>query len=159
MAGDENVTTKWRRCFATLRSRQTPGSRHRGASRSLLAGESLDDAEKAIAQVRTIDMDGLLRDYTVGPWLTEMKRTSTMTPPPPRVTGFMATPRSRVHLMIEGELPLCSHKQAAGKAADRPLAPLKTADDLEAAAWGRQICQVCLGKASAAAQLRLEALQ
>ena len=138
--------------------------KHRAAgiavlARSLLAGESLDDAEKAIAQVRTIDMDGLLRDYTVGPWLTEMKRTSTMTPPPPRVTGFMATPRSRVHLMIEGELPLCSHKQAASKAADRLSAPLKTADDLEAAAWGRQICQVCLGKASAAAQLRLEALQ
>ena len=138
--------------------------KHRAAgvavlARSLLANESLEQAEKEISKVRTIDMPGLLKDYTVGPWLAEMKRTSHMTPPPPQIKGFMATQRSNVHLMTVEELPLCSHKQAAQRAQDRLAAPLTTEDDMEAAAWGRPICQVCLGKASAGAQLRLGSLR
>ena len=138
--------------------------KHRAAgvavlARSLLANESLEQAEKEISKVRTIDMPGLLKDYTVGPWLAEMKRTSHMTPPPPQIKGFMATQRSNVHLMTVEELPLCSHKQSAQRAQDRLAAPLTTEDDMEAAAWGRPICQVCLGKASAGAQLRLGSLR
>jgi len=134
--------------------------RHRAAgvsalARSLLPAESLEDAERAISAVREIDMAGLLKDYTVGPWMADMKRTSLMTPPPPKLIGFMATLRSNVHLMTESETPLCSHKQAIQKAQDRLSAPLKTADECEAAAWGRPICQVCLGKAPAGAQIGL----
>lgn len=128
-------------------------------ARSLLANESLEQAEQEILKVRAIDMKGLLKDYTIGPWLAEMKRTSYMTPPPPRIKGFIATPRSNIHLMTVEDVPLCSHKQSAQRAQDRLTDPLRSEDDLEAAAWSRPICQVCLGKASAGAQLRLAAVR
>lgn len=160
---------QWRLAWPVIKSSLQSGEsvlvhcvagRHRAAgvsvlARSLLAGESLEDAERAISAVREIDMAGLLKDYTVGPWMADMKRTSLMTPPPPKLIGFMATLRSNVHLMTESETPLCSHKQAIQKAQDRLSAPLKTADECEAAAWGRPICQVCLGKAPAGAQIGL----
>ena len=137
--------------------------RHRGGgvavlARSILAQESLDESEAAIKKMRDIDLPGLFRDYTVGPWLAEMRRSSYMNPPLPAVVGYLATPRSHLHLMVDGELPLCFHKQNADKAPERLKGALRTKEILEAAAWLRPLCQACVGKAPAGVQLKCQEL-
>lgn len=135
--------------------------RHRGGGiavlcRALLANESLEEAETAIAKVRDIDLRGLWQDHTIAEWMASMKRTSMVGQPLPPITGFMATARSHTHLMVTGGVPLCHHKQQAEKATDRLTQPLTTTDEWEAAAWSRPLCQACLGRAPASVQLRLE---
>ena len=137
--------------------------RHRGGgvavlARSVLAQESLDASEAAIKQKRDIDLPGLLRDHTVGPWLADMRRTSYMNPPLPTVVGYIATQRSNLHLMVAGGAPLCSHKQNADKAPERLKGAFQTSELLEAAAWLRPLCQACVGKAPAGVQLRCREL-
>ena len=137
--------------------------RHRGGgvavlARAILAQESLDESEAAIKAMRDIDLPGLLRDHTVGPWLSEMRRSSHMNQPLPTVVGYIATPRSNLHLMVGGELPLCFHKQNAEKAPERLKGALRTDEILEAAAWQRPLCQACLGKAPAGLQVKCQDL-
>ena len=127
-------------------------------ARAILAQESLDESETAIKAMRDIDLPGLLRDHTVGPWLSEMRRSSHMNQPLPTVVGYIATPRSNLHLMVGGELPLCFHKQNAEKAPERLKGALRTDEILEAAAWQRPLCQACLGKAPAGLQVKCQDL-
>ena len=102
--------------------------------RALLANESLEEAETAIAKVRDIDLQGLWQDRTIAEWMASMKRTSMVGQPLPSITGFMATARSHTHLMVTGGVLLCHHKQQAEKATDRLTQPLTTTDEWEAAA-------------------------
>ena len=137
--------------------------KHRAAGigvlcRAVLAGESLIDAEKFIRSRRTIDIPGLVKDKGIGEWLAEMRRTTQLTPPWPKVIGCMATPKSKLHLMTEAELPLCQHKQTAEKMVDRLAKPMKTTQFFEAAAWLRPQCDACLGKAPAGIQQIFRAL-
>jgi len=137
--------------------------RHRGGgvavlARSVLAQESLEASEAVIKQKRDIDLPGLLRDHTVGPWLADMRRTSYMNPPLPTVVGYIATQRSNLHLMVAGGVPLCFHKQNAEKAPERLKGAFQTSELLEAAAWLRPLCQACVGKAPAGVQIRCREL-
>ena len=131
--------------------------KHRAAGvavlcRAVLAGESLQEAEDHIKKVRTIDLPGLVRNKGIGEWLAEMRRTTVLTAPHPKVVGCIATTKSKLHLMTDAELPLCQHKQSADKMVDRLSQPMKTTKFFEAAAWMRPTCDVCMGKAPAGVQ-------
>ena len=137
--------------------------KHRAAGvavlcRAVLCGESLMDAEAHIKTVRRIDLPGLVKDKSIGEWLAEMKRTTTLTAPHPKVVGCIATPKSKLHLMTAAELPLCQHKQSADKMVDRLSHPMKTTKFFEAAAWQRPTCEACMGKAPAGVQAIFRAL-
>ena len=131
--------------------------KHRAAGvavlcRAVLAGESLQEAEDHIKKVRTIDLPGLVHNKGIGEWLAEMRRTTVLTAPHPKVVGCIATTKSKLHLMTDAELPLCQHKQSADRMVDRLSQPMKTTKFFEAAAWMRPTCDVCMGKAPAGVQ-------
>jgi len=137
--------------------------KHRAAGiavlcRAVLCGESLIEAENHIKQVRRIDLPGLVKDKSIGEWLAEMKRSTTLTAPHPKVVGCIATTKSKLHLMTAAELPLCQHKQSADKVVDRLSHPMKTTKFFEAAAWQRPTCDACMGKAPAGVQAIFRAL-
>ena len=105
------------------------------------------DSCAAVSSMRDVEFHKLTRDKGVREWIHHAFRTSYVGEPLPRALGYMCTGRSKVHIRVEGDRPLCSHKQSAGRASERLVSPMFTDDLHEAMAWGRQMCEGCVAKA------------
>ena len=73
--------------------------------------------------------------------------------PMPVTDRFIATARSNVHLKTLDDVPLCTHKQSASKAAQRLVGPIFAKDIASAKAWNKPLCQVCLYVAAMVARM------
>lgn len=136
--------------------------RHRAAGlailvRALLSGTTISESHAVVKGLRDIEFENLVAKQHVSNWIHQTYRASYVGPPLPPAIGYIATLRSRLHIMAEGGAPLCSHKQSAGRAAERLLNPITTTSLLEAMAWGRELCGNCMAKAPAG--LRAKILQ
>eukprot|EP00434_Breviolum_minutum_P030559 symbB.v1.2.027024.t1/scaffold2740.1/size71859/1 len=134
--------------------------RHRAASvavllRSVFAAESIAQADSWVSQRRDIELHKIAYDRGIGLWMQEMLQKSQVGAPWPRVTGFIATARSNLHLRTIKGCPLCAHKQSAGKAFDRLSYPIQCTRVEEALAWNRPMCSVCMSRAPASWRVRL----
>ena len=127
--------------------------RHRagGASaliRAVMMGETLEDASDWIAQRRDTDVPGFCRDKEAAKWLQEAVKSTKRRDRWPRPSGYLATPRSALHLQGFKQVPLCMHHQKSDKA-QRLTDPMFTEDGDEAVAWDRPWCRACLARAPA----------
>ena len=100
-----------------------------------------------------INLSGLFRDSTVRDWIYSTRRSYTMMVPMPVTDRFIATARSNVHLKTLDDVPLCTHKQSASKAAQRLVGPIFAKDIASAKAWNKPLCQVCLYVAAMVARM------
>ena len=127
--------------------------RHRagGASalvRAVMTGETFEEASDWIAQRRDTDVPGFCRDKEAARWLQEAARNTKRRDRWPRPSGYLATPRSALHLQGFKQVPLCMHHQKSEKA-QRLTDPMFTEDGDEAVAWDRPWCRACLARAPA----------
>ena len=134
--------------------------RHRAAvvatmTRSLLAKESIETSAEWIAKRRDIQLGRITGDRGIGAWMHEMVKASDLGSPLPPLVGFIATLKSQLHIRLDGDIPLCRHRQGAARAADRLKFPLVTEDLKEAIAWGRPWCETCISKAPARLQMTI----
>ncbi len=162
--------TQWRTAWPTLKNTVLQGEtavihcmagRHRAAgiatlARSVLTGETFEESAKWIGRRRNIDLQGLFRDYRVREFLYSMKSTSRMTAALPRVTGYAATERSKVHLVTRECTPLSSFTFAEDNVAEPLTEAFYTEDDQEARSWNRSLCDACVGRAPASVQKRVQ---
>ena len=111
-------------------------------AKALLEGSSMADSCAAVSSMRDVEFHKLTRDKGVREWIHHAFRTSYVGEPLPRACGYMCTGRSKVHIRVEGDRPLCSHKQSAGRATDRLVSPMLTDDLHEAMAWGGRCVKV-----------------
>eukprot|EP00435_Cladocopium_sp_Y103_P038949 s935_g10.t1 len=127
--------------------------RHRGAflgvlCRALLAGETIDEANRHIEDRRNTQLHKVIQDKGMKKWLHETYRATNVGSPHPDPVGYAATDTSSAHITIADGCTLCKHKQADGKA-KRLVNPYTTDSVLEAVAWGRPWCNECLRRAPA----------
>ncbi len=134
---------EWRSAWPVLRQSIFQGEsvichcmagRHRAAgiailAKALLEGSSMADSCAAVSSMRDVEFHKLTKDKGVREWIHHAFRTSYVGEPLPRALGYMCTGRSKVHIRVEGDRPLCSHKQSAGRASERLVSPMFT-DDL-----------------------------
>ena len=117
--------------------------------RALLAQESWDVAVAYVKSCRrALDIPGIIHEEGMRSWVDTVIRTSSLRNPFPEPCGYIATPRSKVHLELNNGQTLCSHKQSAERAI-RLVQPMTTQDMREAMAWGRSFCDGCLVRAAA----------
>lgn len=161
--------SQWREHWPTIRQSvhaneevliHCMAGRHRAAGlailvHSLLAGTSMAESHLVVKSLRDIEFDQLVKKKHVADWLYQTQRSSYVGAPLPAVIGYVATMRSRLHIMAEGGAPLCSHKQGSGKAAERLVRPITTSSLLEAVAWGREFCTSCISKAPPSLQAKI----
>ena len=124
--------------------------------RALLSGTTIADSHAVVKGLRDIEFENLIAKQHVSNWIHQTYRASYVGQPLPPAIGYISTLRSR-HVMTAGGAPLCSHKQNAGRAAERLVNPITTTSLLEAMAWGRELCGNCMAKAPAG--LRAKILQ
>ena len=161
---------QWKTAWPTLKNTVLQGEtavvhcmagRHRAAgiatlARSLLTGETFEESAEWIGRRRNIDLQGLFRDYRVREFLYSMKSTSRMTAALPRVAGYAATDRSRVHLVTRACAPLCAFTFAEDNVAEPLTKAFYTEDDQEAQSWNGSLCYACVGRAPASVQKRVQ---
>ncbi len=121
--------------------------RHRAAAvgvllRAVFTGESIPQADAWISQRRNIELHRIAYDKGVGQWLKDTLQKSQVGVAWPKVTGFVATSRSNLHLRTAEMIPLCAHKQSATKALERLTYPIQCTRVSEALAWNRPVCTV-----------------
>ena len=111
-------------------------------------GETFEDASDWIAQRRDTDVPGFCRDKEAAKWLQEAVKNTKRRDRWPRPSGYLATPRSALHLQGFKQVLLCMHHQKSDKA-QRLTDPMFTEDGDEAVAWDRPWCRACLARAPA----------
>ena len=116
--------------------------------RAVMMGETFEDASDWIAQRRDTDVPGFCRDKEAAKWLQEAVRNTKRRDRWPCPSGYLATPRSALHLQGFKHVPLCMHHQKSDKA-QRLTDPMFTEDGDEAVAWDRPWCRACLARAPA----------
>jgi hypothetical protein len=99
---------------------------------ALLAQESWDVAVAYLkSSRRTLDIPGIIHEEGMRSWVDMTIRNSSLRNPFPEPCGYIATPRSKVHLELNNGQTLCSHKQSAERAI-RLVQPMTTQDMREA---------------------------
>ena len=153
MANGENIgQPSDSQCMRTRRSSFTAWQDDTGQQVSpywLLSGTTISESHAVVKGLRDIEFANLVAKQHVSNWIHQTYRASYVGPPLPPAIGYIATLRSRLHIMAEGGAPLCSHKQSAGRAAERLVNPITTTSLLEAMVWGRELCGNCMAKAPA----------
>ena len=127
--------------------------RHRGAylavlCRALLAGESIEAANRYIEDRRDTELHKVIKDQGMKKWLHKAFQDTAVGTQHPETQGYAATERSSTHVRVESGTTLCQHQQADGKA-KRLVNPYATTDVFEALAWERPWCDQCLRRAPA----------
>ena len=154
---------QWQAAFPAIKATVQAGEeilvhcmagRHRAAAvgvllRAIFTGESIPQADSWISQRRNIELHRIAYDKGVGQWLKDTLQKSQVGVAWPKVTGFVATSRSNLHLRTSELIPLCAHKQSATKALERLTYPIQCTRVSEALAWNRPVCTVCLSRAPA----------
>ena len=126
--------------------------RHRGAflavlCRALLAGESIEAANRHIEARRETELHKMIKDQGMKKWPHKAFQDTAVGAQHPVPQGYAATEKSSTHVLVESGTTLCQHKQADRKA--KPLVnPSTTTDVFEALAWERPWCDQCLPPAS-----------
>ena len=99
--------------------------------RAVMMGETFEVASDWIAQRRDTDVPGFCRDKEAAKWLQEAVKNTKRRDRWPRPSGYLATPRSALHLQGFKHVPLCMHHQKSDKA-QRLTDPMFTEDGDEA---------------------------
>eukprot|EP00438_Fugacium_kawagutii_P008984 Skav223736 [mRNA] locus=scaffold2572:104065:115736:+ [translate_table: standard] len=122
--------------------------KHRAAftgilTRALLAGETIDEANRYVENLRNTELSKVTRERGMAQWLHQTWRDSQLVTPMPLPAAYAATEHSNIHVMTAEGVTLCRHKQADGKT-KRLVNPMTTTDVYEATAWSRPWCDGCL---------------
>ena len=161
---------QWQAAFPVIKATVQAGEeilvhciagRHRAAAvgvllRSIFTAESIPQSDAWISQRRDIELHRIAYDRGVGSWLKDMLQKSNVGPAWPKLSGFIATHRSNLHLRTLDNIPLCAHKQSPGKALDRLSYPIQCTRVAEAMAWNRPMCTVCINRAPASWRVLLQ---
>eukprot|EP00438_Fugacium_kawagutii_P021735 Skav236229 [mRNA] locus=scaffold132:348798:350914:+ [translate_table: standard] len=127
--------------------------KHRAAftgilTRALLAGETIDEANRYVENLRNTELSKVTRERGMAQWLHQTWRGSQLVTPMPLPAAYAATEHSNIHVMTAEGVTLCRHKQADGKT-KRLVNPMTTTDVYEATAWSRPWCDGCLRRCPA----------
>ena len=165
----ERRTAQWQAAFPVIKAMVQAGEeilvhciarRHRAAAvgvllRAIFSGESITQSDSWISQRRDIELHRIAYDRGVGSWIKEALQKAQVGPAWPKLSGFIATSRSNLHLRTVDHIPLCAHKQSAEKALARLSYPIQCTRISEALAWNRPLCTVCLNRAPASWRVKL----
>ena len=150
----QDRTEGWKNMWAVLQQTLAAGEqalvhcmagRHRAAAMSILAcavltRETISESEAWIRARRSIEHSKI--------WVERMRQETRVGPSWPLPVGYVTTVRSKIHLRMMNDAPLCSHKQArSGAGRLRDPIPCDTWE--EASAWGRTLCHLCQVRAPA----------
>ena len=108
----------------------------------------MDQANLHIEGLRNTELHKVLKEPGMDAWLHKTFRETKVGTPHLSPASYAATQRSSTHILIRKGFTLCQHKQSDGKA-KRLVNPMVSEDVMEAVAWDRPWCDMCLRRAPA----------